>query len=1003
MALTLRRATAARGLLTAAAVVALGATLLLAGLTGYGRAATEAGVRSAVASAAPDERSILVRGDAGADPAAADRALRAAFAGGLAGRATTVHTAGYASGWAFAGRLGDATPDEDGIAYASVVTLEDLPAHAELVGGAWPAGNSAALAEPVAGLLGVRAGDTLRLVDRRTGRDTRVPVAGVWRPRDAHDPYWRLVPEAFLGLTPQTTTYGPIVVARDDFDRRFAQGASAGWLAEPDLAGATLDQVSAAAGAAARTDAALPQATGLGRSATVTTGIGGLRDRLQRADLVGRSALVTPMLLILVLGGYALLLVALLLTDSRRGETALLRARGAARGQLVVLAAREALLVVLPAALLAPPLAILLIRVLGRVPLLAGSLHLTPRLDATVWLTGVLAATGGALALIGPAIRRGGTYVAATAGRSRRSIVQRAGLDLVLLALAVLGWLQLRQYASPLGAGSLGAGPAGIDPLLAAAPTLGVLAGAVLALRALPPLARFAARRLDRWASSATMLGTWQAARRSHAGPMVLLALAVAAGTVSWALAGTAQQSLTDQADQQVGADLRLVEVAGTAPADRGTTLAALPGVGAVLPAWRDSIRLESGAGSADLLALDTARADGVVRIRDDVAGGNPATLFRRLAEARETSSAGTLTAGTITTRGDPVRTTAVLADGRRIDLGVSTGRVPRRFTAAGAGLAGFIVEPVASAGLTPAWTTWRITGLDPGWRAVGRSGESETIDADGNLLFTGRVAVVPPIPATPVPIAATPQALTGLHLREGGLTALSIGGVPIDVRVVATVAAVPGTTSPAAVLADLPALTTHLLNGYGVVTSPQEWLISGTAATREAALAVPGARVLDRHTIAAEAGRDPFGVGSRAALFAAAFGAVLLAAAGIAVDVQATARRRAVELAVLHTLGAGPRLLARALVVEQAFLAGLGALAGLGVGLLVAAAMAPLLILTPTAGRPVPEPLLHFDWGRIVGTAALLVLLALALSAIAAAVAGRRLPATRLRIGADR
>ncbi|MEU4429030.1 FtsX-like permease family protein, partial [Actinoplanes sp. NPDC024001] len=133
------------------------------------------------------------------------------------------------------------------------------------------------------------------------------------------------------------------------------------------------------------------------------------------------------------------------------------------------------------------------------------------------------------------------------------------------------------------------------------------------------------------------------------------------------------------------------------------------------------------------------------------------------------------------------------------------------------------------------------------------------------------------------------------------------------------------------------------------------------------------------------------------------ACGGVLLAGAGIAADSRATARRRAGELAVLHTLGAGPRLLARSLVVEQAFLAGVGALAGLTVGLLVAGAMAPLLVLTPTAVRPVPEPVLQVGWLPTVGSVVLLVGIALALSAATAASAARRLPAARLRLGADR
>jgi ABC-type antimicrobial peptide transport system permease subunit len=105
----------------------------------------------------------------------------------------------------------------------------------------------------------------------------------------------------------------------------------------------------------------------------------------------------------------------------------------------------------------------------------------------------------------------------------------------------------------------------------------------------------------------------------------------------------------------------------------------------------------------------------------------------------------------------------------------------------------------------------------------------------------------------------------------------------------------------------------------------------------------------------------------------------------------------------VLHTLGAGSRLLARSIMVEQAFLAGIGVLVGLGVGIGVAATMAPLLILTPAARRPVPPPLLEIDWPRTIGTAGLLLVLALALSALVGTTLRRRLAAAEMRIGADR
>jgi ABC-type antimicrobial peptide transport system permease subunit len=142
--------------------------------------------------------------------------------------------------------------------------------------------------------------------------------------------------------------------------------------------------------------------------------------------------------------------------------------------------------------------------------------------------------------------------------------------------------------------------------------------------------------------------------------------------------------------------------------------------------------------------------------------------------------------------------------------------------------------------------------------------------------------------------------------------------------------------------------------------------------------------------------------VGARAALFATALGAILLAGVGVGVDVRATARRRVNELAVLHTLGAGPRLLARSLIAEQGFLAGIGVLVGVLVGIGVAATMAPLVILTPSAARPVPAPLLEVAWLPVAATAAGLLLLALALSGLIATTMRQRLAAAQLRIGAD-
>ena len=1070
MRLVFRRARAAKSLLLAATGATLIATALLTGLAGYSWQVIDSGTRSAVESAPADDRSILVRGSAGSSAQSLtdrDAAVHDALTDGLAGQPTEVSSAAFASGRQLSGATGAAVPDADGVVYAAVMFLADHADHAELTSGAWPVAGGTptqvALAEPVAATLGVSVGDRLPVTDRISGEVAELDIVGVWRPIDPRDSYWRLVPYVAEGVAPRSATYGPLVVDRADFLTHFMANASAAWVAEPELSGVTRAELGPLRNAAQELTRTLPESTGLGSSGLVSTGLDQLVDRLERANLVGRSALVTPVLLVVVLGGYALLLVAMLLVEHRRGETALLRARGAGRGQLAGLAAREAALIVLPAALLAPPLATEVLRHADRIPMLAAAaLRLEPRLDPTTWLVAALAAAGCALSILAPALRRGGTYTSDMAGRSRpnrRAAAQRAGVDLALIGLAALGWLQLRQYSSPL-AGAPTDGGLGVDPLFAATPTLGVLAGTVVALRLLPPATRLAERYVDRRSWTAAMLGTWQAGRRPHAGPVLLLALAVAVSTLAWCLASTSQRSLGDQADHQVGTDLRLVETGGTAPEERADQLAGLPGDPVALPAWRDNLRLGPLAEPASMLALDAAAAADVVLLRDDLTAGSPAALFGGLADARLSAPVTELPPGTrrlsgqvrtrtaLATAGTaaaPVRTFAVLVSPggvRQLSLGTSRDNTPLRFSVdlpAGpdpARLAGFVVTTEGGPGMRldweltdlrasgatgPAGSPVELAGGEP-WRTVERSGQeqpatpgtgslaaSHTVPIpEGRQFRTSpiRLAVVRPTGPAGVPVVATPAALAALRLSVGEQTRLQLGGVDVDVRITGSVDSIPGDTEPAALLVDLPSLSNRLLHGHGVVRAAQEWWLAvpggSTAEVAAAASELDGLRVLDRGAVASELERDPYGVGARSALFAAALGAILLAGLGIAVDVRATARRRMSELAVLRTLGAGSRLLARSLIAEQALLAGMGVVVGLAIGIAVAATMAPLVVLTPAAERPSPVPLLSVDWPPVVATAAGLLLLALAMSALVATGLRQRLAASQLRIGED-
>ena len=73
-----------------------------------------------------------------------------------------------------------------------------------------------------------------------------------------------------------------------------------------------------------------------------------------------------------MLAAYAIILVAALLLERRRTETALLRARGGGFGHLLSMSAGEALLITVPAVIAAPWLASLLVLAVRLNPALEG-------------------------------------------------------------------------------------------------------------------------------------------------------------------------------------------------------------------------------------------------------------------------------------------------------------------------------------------------------------------------------------------------------------------------------------------------------------------------------------------------------------------------------------------------------------------------------------------------------------------------------------------------------
>jgi membrane-associated phospholipid phosphatase len=94
-----------------------------------------------------------------------------------------------------------------------------------------------------------------------------------------------------------------------------------------------------------------------GRALRVESALPDILGEVDRRTLVSRSGVLLLTIQFAILAGYAILLVAGMLIERRRVEVALLRSRGAGTTHLSAMAFGEALMMAIPAALIAPYLA----------------------------------------------------------------------------------------------------------------------------------------------------------------------------------------------------------------------------------------------------------------------------------------------------------------------------------------------------------------------------------------------------------------------------------------------------------------------------------------------------------------------------------------------------------------------------------------------------------------------------------------------------------------------
>jgi hypothetical protein len=510
--------------------------------------------------------------------------------------------------------------------------LGRIKANTVLVNGAWPGTPDpggpvpAALPAAVSGYLHAGPGTVLALRDRDTGRPVRLLITGLFRPRNLRAPYWGLDTLGASGVTvqPPFTTYGPLVVSSSAFGRGGLAVGQVSWVAVPEAARIGVG----VAGLAARISHAesfLSGTTSLG-GLQVSTGMPQVLTSTGLNLAVARSLLTIGALQFLLLAAAALVLPARLLANHRDEESALLSARGARRWQLISPGLAEAVLLGGTAAVAGALAGSRLADLLVDTPALrAAGLRLTG-MPAAVWWAALVVLTLCLAIMLGPALRPAvpGEARARRGRQAAIAAIARAGGDIALLALALVAILELRTYSA---VAHTAAGGIGIDPVPAAAPALALAAVTLITLRILPVLARAVDRITTGTRRLGAALASWEISRRpvSQSGPVLLVILAVATGTVALTQRASWRQSAHDQATFAVGADVH-VSTARAAQLATAAAVARAPGVSAATPVTRFSL----GSGG-EVLAVDGRAAAATVSLRRDLSPLPPAALWGRI------------------------------------------------------------------------------------------------------------------------------------------------------------------------------------------------------------------------------------------------------------------------------------------------------------------------------------------------------------------------------------
>jgi hypothetical protein len=531
--------------------------------------------------------------------------------------------------------VGGGTAADERVDVVELAWLESIDQHATLVDGSWPTDEppvdgdvapiDVAIDSRVAETFGFAVGDTRELPPRTNWQEpVTVRVVGIYQIDDATEPFWEGRGRFVKGVSiSQLFRSARLVTTRVAVVGGIADRTSSSWLSVPRFERLELADIEPIRRrlAAAQSDLEerrLGLESGDANEFEVDTVVPALLARSTRSLTVARSAVFAVVAQFALLAGYALVLVAGLTVDARSSEVAMFRARGASSRQLLALALTEAVVIVVPAALIAPWFASWLLRGFDEFgPIASIGLELDPQPVDAAWIAVGLAAIVTIALLAWPAYRSARRAEQSDHRHARQRLRagwQRAGVDVAVVALAAAAFWQLATLGDDRAASVRGR--FGVDPLIVIAPAFGLIAGSLIALRLIPALGRLAERRSAASSGVVGALAGWQFARRPtrYARAALLVIMAVAIGTFSATYEATWTGSQAAQADHQVGADVRVSPNRRTGDSITDLHLVAaheqIAGVRRSIPVVRSSVDAPGSDRPGHLVALDAARMD---------------------------------------------------------------------------------------------------------------------------------------------------------------------------------------------------------------------------------------------------------------------------------------------------------------------------------------------------------------------------------------------------------